>query len=92
MKINNSLQGLAGVYTNAGRVNKAAKAYNTSKAVNDNIQISTEGQRFNELLQKLKSGSEVRMDKVTEYENLLAAGSYSVSSSDLADKILQSRY
>ncbi|MDD3115703.1 MAG: flagellar biosynthesis anti-sigma factor FlgM [Anaerovibrio sp.] len=92
MIINSSIQGVSGVYSNAGRVGKTARAYEQGGAVNDNIQISTEGQQFNELLKKLKAGSEVRMDKVTEYENLLASGAYQVSSSDLADKILQSRY
>ena len=92
MIINNTLQGVAGVYVNSGSVNKLAKAYRQETPVNDNIQISSQGQQFSEIMKKLKAGSDVRMDKVTEYENLIASGAYQVSNSDLADKILQYRY
>ena len=92
MIINNNLQGIAGVYTNSGSVNKLAKAYRQEETVNDNIQISSQGQQFSEILKKLKSGSDVRMDKVAEYENMIASGAYQVSNSDLAEKILQYRY
>ena len=92
MIINNTLQGVAGVYTNSGCVNKLAKAYRQEAPVNDNIQISSQGQQFSEIMKKLKAGSDVRMDKVTEYENLIASGAYQVSNGDLADKILQYRY
>ena len=92
MIINNTLQGVAGVYVNSGSVNKLAKAYRQEASVNDNIQISSQGQQFSEIMKKLKAGSDVRMDKVTEYENLIASGAYQVSNGDLADKILQYRY
>ena len=92
MIINNTLQGVAGVYVNSGSVNKLAKAYRQEASVNDNIQISSQGQQFSEIMKKLKAGSDVRMDKVTEYENLIASGAYQVSNSDLAEKILQYRY
>ena len=92
MIINNTLQGVAGVYTNSGSVNKLAKAYRQEAPVTDNIQISSQGQQFSEIMKKLKAGSDVRMDKVTEYENLIASGAYQVSNGDLADKILQYRY
>ncbi|MCI7611795.1 MAG: flagellar biosynthesis anti-sigma factor FlgM [Selenomonadaceae bacterium] len=92
MIINNNLQGIAGVYTNSGSVNKLAKAYRQEETVNDNIQISSQGQQFSEILKKLKSGSDVRMDKVAEYENMIASGAYQVSNRDLAEKILQYRY
>lgn len=91
MIINNTLQGVAGVYTNSASVKKLARAYQQEEPVNDNIQISSRGQQFSEIMKKLKAGSDVRMDKVTEYENLIASGAYYVSSSDLADKILQYR-
>lgn len=92
MRINNSIQAMASMYGSSNRINRAVKSYGQGDTAGDDIQISTEGQQFNELLQKLRSGSEVRMDKVTEYENLLAAGTYSVSNSDLAEKILQYQY
>ena len=92
MIINNTLQGIAGVYSNSGSVNKVARAYRQEEQLNDNIQISSQGQQFSEIMKKLKAGSDVRMDKVTEYENLIASGAYQVSNGDLADKILQYRY
>ena len=92
MIINGSLQGIAGVYANAGSNNKISKAYQKTESAGDNIQISTQGQQFNEILCKLKSGSDVRMDKVAMYENMLAAGTYQVDNGALADKLLQYRY
>lgn len=90
--INNNLQGVASVYNTSGSVNKIAKAYQQAETAQDDIQISQKGQEFSEILKKLRSGSDVREDKVTEYENLIASGAYQVSTSDLADKILQYRY
>lgn len=92
MIINNTLQGVAGVYSNSGSVNKVARAYRQEEQLNDNIQISSQGQQFSEIMKKLKAGSDVRMDKVAEYENMIASGAYQVSSRDLAEKILQYRY
>ena len=92
MIINNTLQGVAGVYSNSGSVNKIARAYRQEEQLNDNIQISSQGQQFSEIMKKLKAGSDVRMDKVAEYENMIASGAYQVSSRDLAEKILQYRY
>ena len=92
MIINNTLQGVAGVYSNSGSVNKVARAYRQEEQLNDNIQISSQGQQFSEIMKKLKAGSDVRMDKVTEYENMIASGAYQVSNHDLAEKILQYRY
>ena len=92
MIINNTLQGVAGVYSNSGSVNKVARAYRQEEQLNDNIQISSQGQQFSEIMKKLKAGSDVRMDKVAEYENMVASGAYQVSSRDLAEKILQYRY
>ena len=92
MIINGNIQGVAGVYAGVGRTIKAAGSYSKAGSVSDDIQISTQGQQFSELMKKLKSGSDVRMDKVTEYENMVSAGTYRVSDADLADSILRYRY
>lgn len=92
MIINGNIQGVAGVYASSGRISKAAKSYSQASSVSDDIQISTQGLQFNELLKKLKSGSDVRMDKVAAYENMVSAGTYQVSNGALADSILQCRY
>lgn len=90
--INGNVQGVAGVYTGSSRISRTARSYSQSGSVSDDIQISSQGLQFNELLKKLKSGSDVRMDKVTEYENMVSAGTYQVSNGALADSILQYRY
>ena len=64
MIINNTLQGIASVYSKNNSISKAAKAYQQERDEQDDIQISTKGQQFNDLLQKLKSGYEVRTEKV----------------------------
>lgn len=94
MIINNTLQGMAGVYTNSGAMNKVAKKYDQDAAATGagDIQISSKAQQFNDILKKLSAQSEVRQDKVVEYENLIASGKYSVSSQDLAERIMQFRY
>lgn len=92
MIIKGNIQGVAGVYTGSGRISRAARSYSQSGAVSDDIQISSQGLQFNELLKKLKSGSNVRMDKVMEYEKMISAGTYQVSNGALADSILQYRY
>ena len=92
MIINGNLQGIAGVYANAGSNNKVSKAYQQAEPAGDDIQISSQGQQFNEIMRKLRAGSDVRMDKVAMYENMLAAGTYQVDNGALADKLLQYRY
>ena len=92
MIIKGNIQGVAGVYTGSGRISRAARSYSQSGSVSDDIQISSQGLQFNELLKKLKSGSNVRMDKVMEYEKMISAGTYQVSNGALADSILQYRY
>lgn len=92
MIINNTLQGLTGVYANSAAANKVAKKYHQDTAAADDIQISPKAQQFNDILKKLSASSDVRQDKVVEYENMLASGKYSVSSQDLAERIMQFRY
>ncbi len=92
MIINGNIQGVAGVYASSGRTVRKTPSYSQASSLGDDIQISSQGLQFNELLKKLKSGSDVRMDKVTEYENMISAGTYQVSNGSLADSILQYRY
>ena len=50
MIINGNLQGIAGVYANAGSNNKVSKAYQQAEPAGDDIQISSQGQQFNEIM------------------------------------------
>jgi flagellar biosynthesis anti-sigma factor FlgM len=53
---------------------------------------SKEAQSFSEMLAKLKNTSEVREDKVAEFQQRISSGQYFVSSTDIASSILTNRY
>lgn len=91
MIINNSLQGIASIYSNHSSNNKIAKAGHNEER-RDEIHISQEGQNVREALSKMNSMDDVRHDRVAELENLIAAGNYHVSSSELAASMLQNRF
>ena len=72
-------------YTNA-----ANYVYGVQKS--DAFTPSREVQSFSELLNKLKSTSEVREDKVTKLQQEVSSGQYSVPASTIALSLLTSRY
>ena len=63
----------------------AAKTANTATQA-DHADLSTTGG----LISKALEGSDVRMGKVEALQQAIASGSYNVSSSDVADKMVQS--
>ena len=91
-----NLQGLSNPVTAAAATAQTGKeeqikssgalASGTPKAVpvNDQTIISS----TSELLAKALSGSDVRLDKVQPLQDAIAAGTYHVSSSDVADKLI----
>lgn len=58
----------------------------------DKLTLSTEAQSFSEMLGKLQSASEVRQDKVDEFERKIANGTYNVAAENIAASILTSRF
>ena len=54
--------------------------------------LSKEAQSFSDMLKKLKGTSEVRADKVSEIQQKISSGEYSVSSENLALSLLTNRY
>ena len=54
--------------------------------------LSKEAQSFSAMLKKLKGISEVRADKVSEIQQKMSAGEYSVSAENLALSLLTNRY
>lgn len=54
--------------------------------------LSKEAQSFSDMLKKLKGTSEVRADKVSEIQQKMSAGEYSVSADNLALSLLTNRY
>jgi negative regulator of flagellin synthesis FlgM len=75
------------------------KAYNQKKiqptaktggveSKRDEMQVSSEAQLMNKILQKAKSAPEIREEKVKELKNALKQGNYNVSAEDVAQKML----
>ena len=91
MLINNNLQGIASIYSNHSSNNKIARM-GKNEEKKDEIHISQEGQNVREALAKLNAMDDVRHERVTELENLVASGNYYVSSNELAASLLQNRF
>ena len=92
MIINGNVQAVAGAYSvsSAGGVKRAASAREVEKS--DEVLLSHEGQSFSSMLQKLQSMDDVREDKVKDLSARLNAGSYEVSSENLAASLLNARF
>ncbi len=70
--------------------NSATAARNVQKR--DEIMLSSTAQTFSDMLKKLQGESEVRQDKVDEFEQKIASGNYDVKSENIAASILLSRF
>ena len=57
-------------------------------AQQDEVVISEAGQSFSDMLQKLRSGDEVRQEKVDAYTQAIESGTYHVDAKDIAAKML----
>ncbi|HEV2645737.1 MAG TPA: flagellar biosynthesis anti-sigma factor FlgM [Acidobacteriaceae bacterium] len=73
--------------SSAGRA-KGGTAAGTSNAASGLDQANVSGTA--DVVAQALSGSDVRMDRVTSLQNAIAAGTYSVSASDVAAKLLSS--
>lgn len=93
MIINSTIQTVASAYARTGAVKQNRPGASDKAEARDEIQLSSQAQNFSAKLNKLQtSKDDVRADKVTHYENLIASGAYNVSSKDLADKLIASRF
>ena len=91
----NSLNSLSNVY--ASSATASSKYANSVAGVrevrgNDKVIFSNEAQSFREMLSKLQNTSEVRQDKVNEFEQKIANGTYNVAAENIAASILSSRF
>ncbi len=85
-----------------GNVQQAAHAAATKPVANDEAKRSDAAPALSQrsdhaevsaagsLISKALDGSDVRMDKVQALQQAIASGSYQVSSSDVADKMMDS--
>ena len=91
----NNLSSMANIYSsNAVVATRYANAATASRNVQkrDQISLSKEAQSFSEILQKLRGESEVRQDKVAEFEQKISSGNYHVESENIAASLLLNRY
>ena len=88
MIVNNNIQSVTTLYGSA----QAAHAYRSKgagkAAQQDEVVISEAGQSFSDMLQKLRSGDEVRQEKVDAYTQVIESGTYHVDAKDIAAKML----
>lgn len=91
----NNVNSLSNLY--ASSATAASKYSNSVSGVraargNDRVIFSNEAQSFKEMLGKLQNTSEVRQDKVNEFEQKIANGTYHVAAENIAASILTSRF
>lgn len=72
--------------TEAGSTSVPISAGLSTSAPVDEAKVSTAA----EMMARAMSGSDVRTDKVASLQQAIAAGTYSVPSSDVADKVISS--
>ena len=91
----NNLNSMANIYSSNAVVstryaNAAVGARNIQKR--DEISLSKEAQSFSEILKKLRDESEVRQDKVAEFQQKISSGNYHVAAENIAASLLLSRF
>ena len=74
------------VYQTSSQITgKSSKAEESS---NDKLEISQTAKNYQVAKSAVAEASDVREDKIADIKNRIAAGTYSVSAEDFADKIL----
>jgi len=93
MIINNNIQSVLKTYGDNKTV-KTVKPENktTSISKQDEVVLSSQAQSFSQVLQKAKNMSDVRADKVEALSTQVDSGAYYIDSTDIAGKILSTRY
>ncbi len=91
----NNVNSMANIYSsNAVVATRYSNAASNSRNIHkrDQVSLSSEAQSFSEILQKLRGESEVRQDKVAEFEKKVSNGSYHVDSENIAARLLLNRF
>lgn len=81
-------------YPNSVASTRYANAATAVRGVqkSDAFTPSREAQTFSDMLNKLKNESDVREDRVNEFQQRIASGQYFVSADNLAASLLANRY
>lgn len=91
----NNVNSLSNIYSSSATVaTRYANTVGGAKELHrgDKLTLSTEAQSFSEMLSKLQNAPEVRQDKVDEFEQKIANGTYNVAAENIAASILTSRF
>lgn len=91
----NNVNSAANIYTSGAVAStRYANSVSGTRNVqrNDALTLSHEAQSFKSMLQKLQDESEVRPEKVSEFEQKIASGNYNVAAENIAASILSSRF
>jgi len=81
---------ISGPNANTGVKTDAARNDNSAAAKADQASLSAVGDLIAKALSSVDPNSDVRLDKILPLQQAIANGSYSVSASDVAGKIVDS--
>lgn len=76
---------ISNIYTNKSKVKTSPVSQVTNS---DKVEISQFGRDFQIAKQAVKDAPDVREDKVRDIKAMMSAGTYSISSRELADKLV----
>lgn len=91
----NNVNPIANIYSsNAVVSSRYASAATAARNVQkkDQLSLSNEAQSFSEILKKLRNESDVRQDKVAEFEQKISSGNYFINSENIAASLISSRF
>lgn len=87
MKIWGNIPRVSGIYNNTGKIDKTHKVDETS-SVRDKVTISGIAKEYNIAINALKQVPDIRQDKINDIMQRMENKTYSVSSADIAEKII----
>jgi len=87
MRINGDVSKVSGIYSKNKNVGKVDKTESIA-AKKDILSISDGGKDFQTAMKALKDIPDIRHDKVSSIQKKYDKGEYSISNSDLADKMI----
>ena len=90
----NNVNSSAKFYPNSVAASRYANAVGNVRSAqkSDAFTPSRAAKSFSEMLSKLQDSSDVRQDKVREFEQKISSGQYFVSSADIASSIMINRF
>lgn len=88
----NNIQSLIKGYVDTKSVSNQRNEVKTKNVAKDEVVLSSQAQNFHEVLQKAKTSSVIRSEKIDALSMQISQGTYSVDSRVLAEKMLNTRW